>query len=54
MLLMYPRERIVVAILMNVNGEVGAPAFELMKRTTLVADSVAMQFRRSTGSHLFR
>jgi serine beta-lactamase-like protein LACTB, mitochondrial len=53
-LLMYPRERIVVAILMNVNGEVGAPAFELMKRTTLVADSVAMQFRKSTGSHLLR
>jgi CubicO group peptidase (beta-lactamase class C family) len=51
-LLMYPRERIVVVILMNVNGELGAPAFELMKRTTLVADSLAMQFRRRAGSHL--
>jgi serine beta-lactamase-like protein LACTB, mitochondrial len=45
-LLMYPRDRIVVAILMNVNGEVGAAGFGLLTRTTAAAESTSVLLRQ--------
>jgi CubicO group peptidase (beta-lactamase class C family) len=45
-LLMYPHDRIAVALLMNVNGEVGAESFRLLTQTTFLADSTAIRLRR--------
>lgn len=44
-LLMYPRDRIVVAILMNVNGGVGAEGIGLLTRTSVAAESTAVRLR---------
>ena len=46
-LLMYPHDRIAVAILMNVNGEPGAAGFALLIRTAVAAESSAVLLRRT-------
>ena len=42
-LLMYPRDRIAVAILTNVNGEAGADGFGLLTRIAAAAEATAVQ-----------
>jgi CubicO group peptidase (beta-lactamase class C family) len=48
-LLMYPHDRIVVAVLMNMNGESGADGFGLLKRAAVAAESAAVQLRQIQG-----
>jgi CubicO group peptidase (beta-lactamase class C family) len=45
-LLIYPRDRIVVAVLMNVNGGIGGEAFGLLTRASVAAESTAVQLRQ--------
>lgn len=44
-LLMYPKDRLAVAILMNINGEGGMEGFRLLTRTTFLAESTIVRVR---------